>query len=333
MSAPIAAVVGALGAQGSSVVSALLTSGSPYGVRALTSNAASPDAVTLSSKDPRVEVVQTDLLSIDSLVAAFTGATYIFANTVFRPDVFINEGAMAAQELESTHGLNIVRAAAKVSEEGNTLKHVIWSTLPDTDKASGGKLQIPHFGSKIPAEKFLLDQANGLKSKTTFLRVGMYGSNLQRVPYSPAFVEGAGKYIVTLPCSASTPIPMIGKETPNVGLIVDATFRQPQKSLEKYVVAAAEYLTAKEWVGALSRACGRDIVFLETSLQAYEDLWGSAGTEIGLMMKYIEELGEESFTVGVDKRDILTPEDLGIQKLLGSTEDALRELDWQRIVA
>ncbi|KAL4960874.1 uncharacterized protein BDV14DRAFT_181576 [Aspergillus stella-maris] len=333
MPAPIAAVVGALGSQGSSVVSAL-ASKSPYRIRALTSNAESPAAVKLSNSDSRIEVVQADLLSIDSLVSAFTGAAYIYANTVFRPDVFNEKGAQGAQDTESTQGLNIVRAVARVNQaDGSCLKHIVWSTLPNTERASEGKLVVPHLQSKIAAEKFLLDEGNGLKGKTTFLRVGMYGVNLARAPYTPIYMKGVDKYFITLPCSPNTTIPMVGNVTPNLGLIVDAIFRQPELSLQKYVLAAAEYLTAKEWVQALSKVCGKDIVFLETNLECYEGLFGPAGRELGLMMKYIEVLGEGSFAVGVGEGNLLMPRDLGLDGILKNTEDALGGLDWEETLA
>ncbi|KAL4929906.1 uncharacterized protein BDV17DRAFT_290261 [Aspergillus undulatus] len=330
MTPPIAVVIGALGAQGSSVVSSLLSSGG-YRIRALTSTPSSPDAIDLSA-DPAVDVIEIDLLSIDSLVSAFRDATYIFANSVFRPDVFMEKGARAAQELEETHGLNIVRAARKVARDEGTLEHLVWSTLPDAEKISGGKYTIPHFQSKIPAEEYLLDEGNGLKERTTFLRVGMYGLNLERVPYLPVYVNGTNKHIVTLPCSSSAVIPMVGAVTPNVGLIVDAIFRQREKSRGKYVLGVAEHLTAKEWALALSKVSGKDVVFLETSLGAYEELWGAVGTEIGLMMKYIEELGRQCFTAGVDSDMLLTPADLGVEDVLHSTEDALRNLAWDKVM-
>jgi uncharacterized protein YbjT (DUF2867 family) len=185
MTAPIAVIVGTLGAQGSSVLSALLENQPHYKIRALTSNATSPDAIRLANSNPKVEVLQTDLSSPNSLLEAFTGASIIFANTVFRPDVFLSQGAAAAEELEASHGLNIVHAASKVA---STLQHFIWSTLPDAEGITAGKYKIPHFQSKIPAERYLLDPANGLVDKTTFLRVGMYGSNLVRDPYKPSFV-------------------------------------------------------------------------------------------------------------------------------------------------
>lgn len=169
------------------MVSALLASSKPYKIRALTSNIASPDATRLANGSPEVEVVKADLTSVDSLVSAFKGATFIFANTVFRAEIFMTQGAEAAQELEATQGLNLVRAASEVAKHG-TLKHLIWSTLSNAEKTSGGKYKIPHFQSKVPADEYILDESNWLKDKTTFLRVGMYGSNLKRIPYVPVYV-------------------------------------------------------------------------------------------------------------------------------------------------
>ncbi|KAJ0414913.1 hypothetical protein BJY00DRAFT_327346 [Aspergillus carlsbadensis] len=330
MAPPIAVIVGALGAQGSSVLTALLNKQPQHKIRALTSNATSPDAVRLANLNPNIEVLQTDLSSPTSLLAAFTGASIIFANTVFRPDVFLSQGAGAAEELEAAHGLNIVQTASKIA---STLQHFIWSTLPDGEGITDGKYKIPHFQSKIPAERYLLDPANGLVGKTTFLRVGMYGSNLVRDPYKPVFVKDQGKYIMTLPCSPSTLIPFVGSETPNIGLIVDAIVRQPGKTLGKYVLGVSDYLTAAEWAAALSAASNVDVAFLETGLEDYERQWGPIGTEIGLMFKFIEELGQGSFAAGVDGSLIVTPEDLGVQGFLHSTEDSLRKFHWEEILS
>ncbi|KAL3472278.1 hypothetical protein BJX99DRAFT_235859 [Aspergillus californicus] len=327
MSPPIVVIVGALGAQGSSVLSALLASNDPYKIRALTSNANSPEAIRLASTSPDIEFVQTNLASPLSLLEAFTGATVIFANTVFRPDIFMAQGANAAEALEVSHGLNIVQAASKVS----TLQHLVWSTLPDAATVSKGKFDIPHFQSKIPADKYLLDPVNGLAGKTTFLRVGMYASNLVRDPYRPAF-QSAGKYVMTLPCSPSTVIPFIGDETANVGIIVEAILRQPEKTLGRYVLGVAEYLTVAEWAAALSTAAEVEVEYAEATLEAYESRWGAIGTEIGLMMKYIEEFGGDSYTADVDSSFIVTPEDLGVQAL-HSTVEGLRKADWRVVLA
>lgn len=185
MDAPLIVVVGALGAQGRSVVSAYLSSekSKHFRIRALTSNTSSESALKLAA-NPRVTVVGVDLDSPESIIAAFQDATLIFANTIFPPEIFLTEGAVRAQELEASRGLNVAQAASKIP----SLQHLIWSTLPDGLKVTNGKYAIPHFQSKIPAEHYLSDAKNGMDSKTTYLHVGLYGSNLERIPYLPTYV-------------------------------------------------------------------------------------------------------------------------------------------------
>lgn len=184
MDAPLIVVVGALGAQGGSVVSAYLGSqkSKHFQIRALTSKPSSDAALKLAA-NPRVTVVGVDLDSPESLAAAFQDANFIFANTIFPPETFFKEGAFVAQEVEARRGLNIAEAASKIP----SLQHLIWSTLTDTRKVTNGKYAIPHFQSKIPAESYLSNPKNGMDSKTTYLHVGLYGSNIERFPYVPIY--------------------------------------------------------------------------------------------------------------------------------------------------
>lgn len=192
MSLPLLVVVGALGSQGSGVVSAMLATPEPrYQIRALTSDPSSEAASSLAT-NPRISVEFVDLNSQDSVLKAFRGASYIFANTAFLIGVSITEGPAAAQKAEQECALNVVRAAAQIS----SLRHIIWSTLPDAESITCGKYHIPHFQSKIPAERYLQDPKNGLAGRSTFLRVGFYASNLKLDLYKPL-------YIVSIPTNKS----------------------------------------------------------------------------------------------------------------------------------
>lgn len=194
MALPILTVVGATGLQGGSVISFQDAEKPCYHIRALTSNAATEPAARIATM-PHVTVVQVDLGSLQSLISAFEGSTAIFANTHFSPATFLGDGAEAAQELEEQQGLNIVRAASQTT----SLQHLVWSTLPDAASISGGKYVIPHFQSKLPAERFILDSS--LANKTSFLSVGLYGSNLTMEPYRPILVSPvrrSGRYFLPL---------------------------------------------------------------------------------------------------------------------------------------
>lgn len=183
---PVLVVFGATGAQGHSVISALQASQSPtYHIRGLTSNKSSNAATELARTG--VEVVEVDTESEASIQAALEGAEAVFANTAFPKDVSISQGAVAAEEAESKTAVRIARALARVT----TLKHLVWSTLPDARKKTGGKLYIHHFQSKVAAAQLIRNDPE-LAKKTTMLSVGMYGSNLKDPGYVPIYDVSSG---------------------------------------------------------------------------------------------------------------------------------------------
>lgn len=84
--------------------------------------------------------------------------------------------------METAQGINLAKAAAATS----TLKHYIWSTLPNGKKLSNGKYVIPHFESKNKVEEYIRSDPN-LLAKTTFLWVAFYASNYFFPMYTPNF--------------------------------------------------------------------------------------------------------------------------------------------------
>ena len=126
------AVVGATGHQGGAVVRALKASGR-FKVRALTRN---------PQKHPQLadEVVAADLNRPESLKAAFAGAHGIFLVT--------NPREPGADERKQA--LTAVQAAKEAD-----VRHFIWSTLPNVEAISGGKLHVPHFTDKAKIDRIV----------------------------------------------------------------------------------------------------------------------------------------------------------------------------------
>jgi uncharacterized protein YbjT (DUF2867 family) len=120
------------GLRGGAVVDALLASGQ-YAVRVATRNPASESAKTLSERG--VEVVTGDLVDPGSPRPAFEGAHGNFLVT--------NAWDPAQMQKE----IEIGTAAVKVASASG-VQHFVWSTLPDVQKLSGGRLKVPHFTGK-----------------------------------------------------------------------------------------------------------------------------------------------------------------------------------------
>ncbi len=119
------AVVGATGHQGGAVVRALQASGQ-FKVRALTRNPA---------KHPQLadEVVLADLNRPETLKAAFAGAHGVFLVTnAWEPGTDERKQALAAVHAAKDAGV----------------QHFIWSTLPNVETISRGKIDVPHFTDK-----------------------------------------------------------------------------------------------------------------------------------------------------------------------------------------
>jgi hypothetical protein len=88
-------------------------------------------------------------------------------------------------DIESKQGINLAKAASQTA----SLKHFVWSTVPDNVKISGGKHRIPHFEGKLKVDEFIKQDKN-LLSKTTFLWVGYYGTNIALPMIVPNLLVG-----------------------------------------------------------------------------------------------------------------------------------------------
>jgi hypothetical protein len=107
------------------------------------------------------------------------GATLIFAVTDFF-EPFAAKGPEEAIKVESAQGINLAKAAAATP----TLKHYIWSTLPNGKKISGGKYVVPHFEAKNQIDAYIKSDPE-LLAKTTFVWVTFFASNLFFPMFTP----------------------------------------------------------------------------------------------------------------------------------------------------
>jgi uncharacterized protein YbjT (DUF2867 family) len=114
------------------VVRALQTSGQ-FKVRALTRNPG-------KHRELAEEVIEADLDRQETLKAAFEGAHGVFLVTNFWE--------------QGTDELKQATAAVGAAKDAG-VKHLIWSTLPDVEAISGGKLHVPHFTGKAKIDRIV----------------------------------------------------------------------------------------------------------------------------------------------------------------------------------
>lgn len=325
MPTKLAVVVGATGGQGNSVIQALLSDHS-YKVRGITRNPSSAAAKALAAQG--VETVSANLNDTASLVSAFSGATHIFGVTNFF-ETFASSGAEEAMRVEYNQGVNLAKAAAQTE----TLEHFIWSTLPDTRAASNGEYVVPHFDAKTRIDQYIKSN-KALLAKTTFLFVAFYASNLFYPPLTPNLLKSAGKYVWTMPLTASTPCEHIGDHTANIGVFTNAIFNSTAKTAGgKYVLASVSENTFGESLALWAKESGKtdQTAIVQISLKDYEALWGIWGTEMGIMLEWWSVAKERSWDVPTGE-PLLRAGDLGLsEKDFVMPGQAWKAMDWSSI--
>jgi uncharacterized protein YbjT (DUF2867 family) len=265
------AVVGATGQQGGAVVRAL-QAGNQFKVRALTRNPA-------KHRELADEVAQADLNRPETLKAAFEGAHGVFLVTNFW-----GEGS---DEVE--------QATAAVHAAKNAgVKHFVWSTLPDVEGISGGKLHVPHFTGKAKVDRIVREAGF---ANHTFVIAPFYYQNLIGVlapqKQTDEFVGWA------LPLDPTVRSIHMGDIT-ELGNVVAGAFAHPdQTGHGEYLPLVGDFMSFSEIVDTLNRL-GHNFSFNQVPKEVFAGFFPGAA-EIAEMFSYFQA----HTYLGSDSRDTI----------------------------
>ena len=260
------AVIGATGQQGGAVVGALQASGQ-FNVRALTRH---PD------KHPELgDVVEADLDRPETLKAAFTGAHGVFLVTNFWEE--------GTDELEqATAAIRAAKAAG--------VKHFIWSTLPDVEVISGGKLNVPHFTGKAKIDRIVREA--GFEHHT-FVIAPMYYQGLVGVLAPQPQEDGSLGWM--LPIDPKVRGIHMG-DIHEIGHIVAGAFAHPDLAGNgEYLPLVGDFLSFNDIVDSLKRQ-GHDISFQQVPKEIFAGSFPGAD-EVAATFAYFQAhtyLGSDS---------------------------------------
>ena len=221
----VIAVIGATGQQGGGVVRAL-RAGGQFKVRALTRN---------PGKHPELadEVVEADLTRPETLKSALKGAHGVFLVTNFYE-------ARAGELEQATAAVRAARDAG--------VQHFVWSTLPDVEAISGGKLHVPHFTGKARVEPIV--KAAGFASHT-FVIAPFYYQNLLGVLGPQKQPDGSLGWVI--PADPNVRCIHMGDIT-ELGNIVAGTFAHPEQAGNgAYLPLVGDFMSFNEVVETLNR--------------------------------------------------------------------------------
>lgn len=257
MGKKIIAVIGATGSQGKGVVNALVKEGS-FKVRAVTRN---PEKYSGKAD----EVVKGDLTDLESLTEAFKNANGVFVVTNFW------EGAD-----EIAQGKIAIQAAKDAG-----VYHFIWSTLPNVEKISNGKFDVPHFTGKAEVDDLI--KSAGFENYT-FVQPPFYFQNLTGQMGSQTQQDGSTGW--TLPIDPTVKgIHM--SDINDLGKVVAGAFLYPEKvGNGSYLSLATEFNSFNDILDAF-KANGRNYSFNQVPVEVFSSFFEGAG-EIAQMLNYFE---------------------------------------------
>ena len=265
------AVVGATGQQGGAVVRALQASGQ-FKARALTRNPA---------KHPKLgdEVVLADLNRPETLKAAFAGAHGVFLVT----------NSWEAGADEPNQALAAVQAAKDTG-----VHHLIWSTLPNVETISRGKINVPHFTDKAKVERIVSEAGFAYH---TFVIAPFYYQNLLGAMAPQKQADGTAGW--ALPLDPGRRVIHMGDIT-ELGRIVVGAFAHPELAGHgEHLPLVGDFLSFNEIVATLNRQ-GYKVSFKQVPREVFAG-WFPGAEGIAAMLAYFEA----HTYLGADSRDAI----------------------------
>jgi uncharacterized protein YbjT (DUF2867 family) len=255
---PLIAVIGATGQQGGAVVRAVQARGQ-FRARALSRN---PE----QHRDLADEIVEADLDRPETLEAAFQGVHGVFLVTNFwSPGTDERKQATAA-----------VGAARNAG-----VKHFVWSTLPDVEAISGGKLNVPHFTGKAKIDP-IVKQAGF--AHHTFVIAPFYYQNL--VGSLAPQQQAGGSVGWALPLDPDVRCIHMG-DIRELGNIVSGAFAHPDLAGSgQYLPLVGDFMSFNDIIATLNRQ-GHRYSFTRVPKEAFATLFPAAA-EVAATFSYFE---------------------------------------------
>ena len=236
----LVAVIGATGQQGGSVVRALQAQGQ-FNVRALTRNPGKHRGLA-------DEVAKADFDRPETLEAAFAGAHGVFLVTNFWE--------------QGTDELKQATAAVQAAKAAG-IKHFVWSTLPDVEAISGGKLHLPHFSGKAKIDRIVKEAGF---AHYTFVIAPFYYQNVVGVMAPQKQSDGTPGW--ALPTDPTVRGIHMG-DIRELGNIVAGAFARPDEAGNgEYLPLVGDFMSFNEIVDTLNRQ-GHEFSFKQVSTEVF----------------------------------------------------------------
>ncbi|NML22020.1 NmrA/HSCARG family protein [Pseudoflavitalea sp. G-6-1-2] len=300
---PLITIVGVLGKQGLSAARTLLQSGK-FRVRGITRRIDSPEAVLLSQQGAELVSIPLDLGHKEAFVKAFRGSDGVFLMT---PNI----------APPATHEYALGKELADAAVEAQ-VPHVVFSSLENVDKLTGGKKFAPHFTDKGNVEAYI----RTLPIKSSFIIMAFFYTNLMEF-YTPIADGDTLVFPIYLPKDFRAPFvdPLTA-----TGPAVLEIFSNPDQYAGQSLPVIGDIISPQEMVETFVKVTGKKAVY--SSAYSREELlshfpaFGANETlvqELTGMVEYAVEYGYYQQDRDLTWSRRINPESLNWEQFLRST--------------
>ncbi|WP_328452746.1 NmrA/HSCARG family protein [Amycolatopsis sp. NBC_00438] len=269
-------VVGATGQQGGGLARAILDDpAGRFALRAITRRPGSDAAQALAARG--AEVVAADLDDEESLAKALQGAYGAYFVSAFWEYNDVEREQKQARAM-----------AASAKTAG--LRHVIWSTLPDTrlhlrlddDRVPtlNERYKVPHFDGKAEADAFFVDAG----VPTTFLSTTFYFESF--ADFFRPVRDDDGVLALHLPMG-DRKLPAIAAE--DIGRTAFGVFERGPELAGATISISGENLTGEQYAAAFAKELGEDVAYRPISVEAVRAQGFPGADDLANMFFYYAE--------------------------------------------
>lgn len=235
---PLITIAGALSKQGRSAAQTLLRSGR-YRVRALTRRIDSPEARSLARQGAELVNVPLEPGRKQDFVKAFRGShgAFLMTPVVIPPD---------------THEAAVGKEQADAAVEAG-VQHIVFSTLENVDRITGGTKFAPHFTDKASVEEYI----RTLPVRSSFISLAFFYTNL--IEYYPPRMEGDTLvFPVYLPEDFRAPFvdPLTA-----AGPAILEVFSNPEQYAGQFLPVIGDIISPREMVETFTRVTGKKAAY------------------------------------------------------------------------
>ena len=235
---PLITIVGILGKQGRSVANTLLETGR-YRIRGITRRLHSAEAVQLVEQGAELVSIPLDPGYKKDFVEAFRGSYGVFMMT---PNIAPPQ----------THEFALGKELADAAVEGG-VQHLIFSSLENVHKITGGEKFAPHFTDKARVEDYI----RTLTITSSFIYMSFFYTNLMEF-YTPIVQDDVLVFPIYLPKDFRAPFvdPLTA-----TGPAVLEIFSNPYHYSGKSLPVIGDIISPQEMVDTFIKVTGKKAVY------------------------------------------------------------------------